>query len=258
MPVPGRLIVNADDWGRDGWTTTRILDCVESGGVSSVSAMVFMDDSEGAAAVARERGIEAGLHLNLTTPFSAKGCPRRVLERQSELSRYLHRGALATVTAHPGLVRGFEYVVAAQLDEFERLYGMKPERIDGHHHAHLCANVLVQRLLPAGTVVRRNFSFQAGEKSVWNRMYRRLIDRALARRHHLADYFFSLAPMDAPSRLRRIFALAQNSVVEVETHPTEPSEYRFLRSGDIFDWLDGAVLGRPSILFARAAGGNSR
>ena len=64
------LIINADDWGYDAHTTTRALTCVERGSISSVSAMVFMEDSERAAAVARDRGIDAGLHLNLDTPFS--------------------------------------------------------------------------------------------------------------------------------------------------------------------------------------------
>ena len=72
----GRLIVNADDWGRDQVTTDRTLDCFVCGALSSVSAMVFMEDSERAAAVALERGIDAGLHLNLSTRFTAGGVDR--------------------------------------------------------------------------------------------------------------------------------------------------------------------------------------
>src|SRR2546426_6533361 len=111
---PGLLIVNADDWGRDSRTTGKILDCFQRRAVSSVSAMVFMEDSERAAAMARERGVDAGLHLNLTTLFSAPKCPERLLERQGELARYLLRHRLAQAVFHPGLVRCFEYVVAAQ------------------------------------------------------------------------------------------------------------------------------------------------
>src|SRR5258708_25144263 len=58
----GVLIVNADDWGRDYETTARTLECALHGTISSVSAMVFMQGSERAAAIARERGIDAGLH----------------------------------------------------------------------------------------------------------------------------------------------------------------------------------------------------
>jgi len=224
----GLLIVNADDWGRDRETTERTRESLNRRGVSSVSAMVFMEDSERAAAIARERGIDAGLHLNLTTPFSASACPARLVERQGELARHLLRHRLAPVVFHPGLVRSFEYVVAAQRDEFSRLYGAEPERVDGHHHMHLCANVLLGGLLPRGALVRRNFSFQPGEKSFCNRFYRRVVDRMLARRHRVVDFFFSLAPVEPASRLQRIFSLARNSVVELEAHPIKPDEYRFL------------------------------
>jgi len=230
---PGRLIVNADDWGYDIETTGKILACAMEGAVSSVSAMVFMEDSVRAAAVARERGIDAGLHINLTAMFSAPGCSTMLMAHQEKVSRYLRWHRLAQVVFHPGLVNSFKYVVAAQVDEFERLYGAAPDRLDGHHHMHLCANVLLQGLLPPGTLVRRNFSFQSGQKSLWNRMYRRLVDGRLAKRHHLADFFFSLAPLEPPDRLREIISLAQRFVVEVETHPVNPEEYRFLLEGGI-------------------------
>src|SRR5437899_2189595 len=100
VPGAGLLIVNADDWGRDAETTTRILDCARLRAVSAVSAMVFMKDSERAAMIARQQGIEAGLHLNLTTPFSAPGCPAPLLERQRTLARNLRRHRLAQVVFH--------------------------------------------------------------------------------------------------------------------------------------------------------------
>lgn len=227
------LIVNADDWGRDAGTTTRILECVVPGGVSAVSAMVFMEDSERAASLAFERGIEAGLHLNFTTPFSAAGVPARLAEHQNGLTRYLRRHRLAPYVFNPRLTRAFEYVVRAQVDEFRRLYGKEPGRLDGHHHMHLCANVLAARLLPAGTFVRRNFCFEPGERSGWNRGYRNAVDRVLARRHRLTDWFFSLAPLDPAERVRRICTLARRSTVELETHPVETDEHRFLRSGGL-------------------------
>ena len=251
LPSPragGSLVINADDWGRDQGNTNSILACVEAGAISTVSAMVFMKDSERSAAIARERGIEAGLHLNLTTTFSVPDCPQRLLERQDELARYLLRHRLAQVVFHPGLIRSFEYVVSAQLREFHRLYGEKPKRIDGHHHMHLCANVLWQDLLPCGAVVRRNFSFDRGEKSPWNLIYRNLVDRRLARRHRLVDFFFSLSPMEPRSRLARIFGLAQHSIVEVETHPINPQEFTFLSEGEILRWSEDLALALPSTL----------
>jgi len=236
------LIINADDWGRDRDTTDRIGECILRRSVSSVSAMVFMEDSERAAGLAREREIDAGLHLNFTTPFSARQCSPLVAQRQQELARYLLRYRLAQVVLHPGLMQSFDYVVAAQTEEFCRLYGGNPERLDGHHHMHLCANVLWGRLLPSGTLVRRNFSFLPGEKSLVNRLYRKTVDHALARRHRLTDFLFSLTPLAPADRLQRIFSLARQHIVELETHPINPEEHRFLTSGAMLHQLGDLVI----------------
>lgn len=230
----GLLIVNADDWGRDRLTTDLTLECIQAKAVSSVSGMVFMEDSERAAAVAQERGIDTGIHLNFTTPFSGPGIPHSLIDHQERIARYLLRYRLAQVMFHPGLVNSFKYVVAHQLVEFRRLYGVEPRRIDGHHHMHLCANVVFGGLLPRGTLIRRNFSFTRGEKSFGNRFYRRIIDQLAQRRHHLVDFLFSLAPLGEPGRLRRIFSLSRDFVVELESHPVNESEHRFLAGGEIF------------------------
>jgi chitin disaccharide deacetylase len=250
----GVLIVNADDWGLNHETTQRISECVLLGTVSSVSAMVFMEDSERAATVAREGGIDAGLHLNLTESFSAARCPASLVQRQQELAKYLQRHRFAQAVFHPALTRSFEYVVSAQLEEFSRLYGGLPGRIDGHHHMHLCANVLLAKLLPAGTIVRRNLSFQPGEKSLHNRLYRRAVDRMLARRYRLTDFFLDLMPLEPPGRLRGIFSLARQSVVELMTHPDNPREYQFLAGGGIRRWTGDCPI---APCFALPSNGNA-
>jgi predicted glycoside hydrolase/deacetylase ChbG (UPF0249 family) len=145
----GLLIVNADDWGRDARTTGCILNCVVRKAVSAVSAMVFMEDSDRAAALALEHRIDAGLHLNFTSPLTARACPTGVAERQRRIAAYLRGHRLAQLMFNPALAKSFEYVVAAQIDEFRRLYGDDPARLDGHHHMHLCANVLFRGLLPS-------------------------------------------------------------------------------------------------------------
>jgi predicted glycoside hydrolase/deacetylase ChbG (UPF0249 family) len=250
----GLVIINADDWGRDQENTERTLECISRGAVSSVSAMVFMADSERAAAIARERKIDAGLHLNFTTPFSAKHQSRRLADHQREIAECLLRHRLAQALFHPRHIRAFEYVVLTQLDEFRRIYGAAPERIDGHHHMHLCLNVLLGGLLPSGIIVRRNFSFQPGEKSWSNRIYRHALDHMLARTHRLTDYFFALQPIDSPEHMRRIFSQANQSVVEVETHPIHPAEYKFLAEGDVFRYAGDHLI---ATRFAWGSNGNS-
>ncbi|HYM74940.1 MAG TPA: ChbG/HpnK family deacetylase [Candidatus Dormibacteraeota bacterium] len=230
----GCLVVNADDWGRDTVTTDRILDCIKVASVSSASAMVFMEDSERAATLACERKIDAGLHLNFTTQFSASNCPAQLREHQHQLGRYLLRHRFAQTVFHPGLMQSFEYVVAHQIDEFRRIYGTEPARLDGHHHMHLCANVLWQGLLPAGAIVRRGLFFNRTEKGLLNRLYRKLINRRLARRHRLLDFLFNLSPLEPASRLQRIYSLARDFAVELEVHPVNPDEYQYLTGGEIF------------------------
>ena len=143
---------------------------------------------------------------------------------------------------HPLLTADFEYVVRAQLDEFQRLYGSAPARVDGHHHMHLCSNVLLQRLLPAGTHVRRNLTFAPGEKSLVNRVYRRCIDAALERRHRLTDFLFTLHALRALSRVEWAMRLARVHAVEIETHPAVPDEPAFLASPLVREWLSQSPL----------------
>jgi predicted glycoside hydrolase/deacetylase ChbG (UPF0249 family) len=233
-PLAGSLIINADDWGNDSETTDRIFDCIRHGTVSSASAMVFMADSQRAAELSVENQIDVGLHLNLTSPFTAPYLPNLLLHHHQRVMRFLRGSRFAKTVFHPELHRSFRYVVSAQLEEFRRLLGFEAERIDGHHHMHLCANVLFADLLPHGTVSRRNFSFQPGEKSAANRLFRKCVDHKLAKRHHISDYFFSLPPFEPAERLERIVGLAKRYVVEVETHPANPEEYRFLMDDSVF------------------------
>lgn len=234
----GLLIINADDWGLDRETTDRIWRCAIEGRVSAVSAMVFMEDSERAAELSRQCGITTGLHLNFTSAYCSKNCPPALAEKQRKITAWLRSNRFSKAIFHPGLRGSFEYVVKAQLEEFERLYGVPPARLDGHHHMHLCPNVLFGALMPDGTTVRRNFSFQPGEKGALNRLYRSAVDRILERRHILADFFFALAPITPMARLHRIFALAKNFTVEVETHPVVADEYEFLTGDEMRRMLE--------------------
>jgi len=237
------VIVNADDWGRDVKTTATAFDCLMRGAVSSVSAMVFMQDSERAADLSKQHGIDAGLHLNLTTPFSSRQCPDRMRSQLEKVAGFLRSHRLAQALFHPGLVASFDYLVRMQLEEFELIYGVQPKRVDGHHHMHLSENVLRQKLIPENIIVRRNFSFARGENGWLNRLYRRRQDRALARRYCIADFFFSLRPMDT-ARMANILNLGNRFDVEIVTHPFNREEYEFLMGGGLPRCLEGVGIGR--------------
>ena len=69
-PANRMLIINADDWGRSVAETDAALRCYKGGRITSVSAMVFMEDSERAAELAKENELDVGLHLNFTDEFT--------------------------------------------------------------------------------------------------------------------------------------------------------------------------------------------
>jgi hypothetical protein len=230
------LIINADDWGRDARTTDRIFECFQQGVLSSASGMVFMQDSARAASIANKERLDIGLHLNLSAPFSATEIPTRLATHQQKVREYLCAHRSARLLYHPGLANSFEYAVAQQLEEFSRLYGRTPDRIDGHHHMHLSANVLLQGLLPSGTIVRRHFSYEPGEKILRNSVFRLFSRVLLGGRYRVVDFLFSLPPFAPAARVQRIFNLARRFVVEVETHPIKPEEYRFLTGRGLLRW----------------------
>ena len=229
-------IVNADDWGENAITTKRIWDCVKAGSVGSVSAMVFMEDSERAAELARTNGVDAGLHLNLTSGFSAATGSSRLSLHHERVAAYLGQSRMTPYVYHPGLASSFRYVVASQFEEFQRLYGDPLPRVDGHHHMHLCANVMMDRLLPRNCVIRRNFSFARGEKSWLNRFARGIYDTLLSSRYKMVDALVPLAPVEPSERLARLFSRACLASVEFETHPVRQDEYEFLMGGGVFQY----------------------
>jgi hypothetical protein len=204
--------------------------------------MVFMQDSERAARLAIDYALDAGLHLNFTTSFSASSTPRQLAKHQESVSRFLLSSRLAPAVFHPGLTGAFEYLVSAQLSEFARLYGKEVARIDGHHHMHLSANVLFKGLLPAGVALRRNSSFFSGDKSFLNRFYRRTQDLVLARRHPMPDYLFEFSSSVRNGYLPRICNLAREFCVEIETHPVRAAEYELLAGGRIFSMIDDLTI----------------
>ena len=229
------LIINADDWGRSGLETDAARACYEKEAVTSVSAMVFMEDSQRAATIAREGGIATGLHLNLSEEFTGPGVPREITNAQKSIARFLCLNKYALIIYHPLLRWDIRRVWKAQSDEFARLYGQGPTHVDGHQHMHLCSNMLFDQVLPAGLKVRRSFSFWPGEKSVLNRMYRLWVDQKLARRYRLTDYFFALPQCIGSGNLPRVLDLARSSNVELMAHPVHADESGFLLSNQ---WRD--------------------
>jgi predicted glycoside hydrolase/deacetylase ChbG (UPF0249 family) len=226
------LIINADDFGLSRLATDRTLSCYKQGSITSASAMVFMEDSQRAADLVREYSIDVGLHLNFTQELTERIHSSLLCDYHDRIIGFLTRTKYNFLIYNPILRKEFEYVFQVQLEEFERLYDMSPSHIDGHHHMHLCANMLIDSIIPEGQKVRRNFTFARGEKSLLNRMYRAAIDKWLVRRYLTADYLFSLSESIKTGRLGRALELSKTSSVELETHPELAGEYEWLMGNE--------------------------
>jgi len=237
------LIVNADDYGRSPRETDVTLRFFNDARISSTTAMVFMSDSQRAAELAHDSAIDIGLHLNLSQPFSGKTSSGKLQEYHQRVVRFITSSKYSRCFYNPLLRKEFQYVYQAQFDEFVRLFERPPSHIDGHHHTHLCTNMLVDEIIPADLRVRRSFCFRAGEKGAVNRFYRGIVDRALVRKHKVTDFFFSLQQCLNDGKLGTVFDLAKTSTVELMTHPAEPKELEYLASDAYFTSLRDLQMG---------------
>lgn len=238
MRAGGLLIVNADDWGVDQPTTDAAAECCAAGAVTSVSAMVFMADSERAAQLALERALAVGLHINLTTPFTDPAAGQQLQGRQDRLVAHFAGFGWRRWGASPTRSAAIEHSIADQLAEFRRLYGRDPTHFDGHHHIHQSLGVLAARAIPAGSRMRPSFTFGPGEKTWLNRAYRGGLNAILSARFATPRYFFSLRdlhPALGGSAVEEKLALSSGSAVEVMTHPAEADERAVLLDRD---WLE--------------------
>jgi len=231
------IIITSDDYGKTALATDSIIQCFINGRITSASAMVFMEDSERAASLAIPAGIEVGLHINFTTPFSVAKIASLLRDHHSRVASYLTKNDLAQIIYNPSLAGSFDYLFKAQLEEFNRLYGREPDFYNGHHHMHLCANMLMGKRLPKRAFVRRTFTIGRGEKDVFTLIYRRLLDVIVDRRFLSTDYFFNIQPLGNIVRLQAIFDRADNHSIEIEVHPENADEIDFLLSDQYLSLL---------------------
>jgi chitin disaccharide deacetylase len=229
----GLLIVNADDWGYDEATTGAIVDCHRAGGLTSTTAMMFMAGSEEASSIAgRHPQLGVGLHLNLFEEYSGDSASVSVRDRQRRLLDGFQHLRRRRWLYDPRIRQQVDRVVADQFDRFVELYGRAPTHVDGHHHSHLAANVLLSPSLPRGTAIRNALS----DTHRWNPLssaLRAVRGRLVLSRLRSTDYFFSIETVwpgltgaPPPDKLE----MSRHASIEVMVHPAFPEEYEPLQS----------------------------
>jgi predicted glycoside hydrolase/deacetylase ChbG (UPF0249 family) len=127
-----RLIVNADDLGRDAGVNRGVFEAHERGIVTSASLMVNGPAAPDAAAQARENPrLGIGLHLALTGAVP-------VLAREHVASIVDTEGRLPATPAGLARARPSEVLgeARAQVRRFRELMGRAPTHLDTHHHSH--------------------------------------------------------------------------------------------------------------------------
>lgn len=242
------LIITADDWGGNSAATNCSKLCFINGRITSVSAMVFMSDSERAAELALEYRIESGLHLNFSSPFTGPIRSEKLFASHLRVAAFLEKSKYAPLFYNPFLKNDFEYVFMTEYDEYVRLYGMAPTYINGHRHKHLCSNILIDGLIPKGSRVRRTFTFHRGEKNLLNLLYRAAIDRVISSKYVSTDCFFSFGPIGNADRLQRIVDLSKQSHVELMVHPERTEEFTHLMSDEWYRMISMIHTGNYGLL----------
>jgi predicted glycoside hydrolase/deacetylase ChbG (UPF0249 family) len=124
---PGTFALCADDFALSETISRAILDLVDAGRLTAVSAMASTPGwSESAGELAARRGrVAVGLHLDLThRPYDGR--------RPSHDLRRLVIGSLTGRLDVEALSAEFE----RQFDRFEAAFGYPPDHVDGHCHVH--------------------------------------------------------------------------------------------------------------------------
>ncbi len=137
-------IINADDFGMRNSINVAIVECIETGTVSSATIMVARDPSAAREAIEfarRYRGRAGfGLHLDLDGFFDFDGTGHYGTNEDDgpagmeETARRLEKDIAAEVRSQ---VRAL------------RAAGISPSHLDGHHNVHLFPCVLAGIVIPA-------------------------------------------------------------------------------------------------------------
>jgi predicted glycoside hydrolase/deacetylase ChbG (UPF0249 family) len=237
------LIITADDFGLDKYATDKISLAYRTNRITSTSAMVFMLDSIRAAKISSELDIEVGLHINLTLPFTQPNVSSFLQKHQDAISSYLLKSKFSQLIYNPILKKSFDFVFRAQEEEFLRLYGRPPSFYNGHHHMHLCANVILGKYLPKDIPIRRTFTFSWREKDPFNILYRRLLDYYINKKYISTHRFYSLSPFQNMEKLRKIITFSKTENIELMVHPKREKEFTFIQSDEYLILIKMAPLG---------------
>ncbi|MDR3555864.1 MAG: ChbG/HpnK family deacetylase [Syntrophobacteraceae bacterium] len=224
------LIINADDWGVNRTCTNRILDCYRNDRITSTTAMLFMNDSLRASEVAREHGLPVGLHLNFTREFDNTRGGAVLNDHQKRLVTYFSKSKYIRTIYNPVIRNSILYSFMSQYDEFIKIFMKTPTHVDGHHHIHLCMNIICDNIIPDNMKIRPRLCGSGGEKNICAILYGKLIDYIIHHRYRVIGSVYKLDVSRSDSKLSEIVNRAVIQNVELITHPARLEEYEYLKT----------------------------
>ena len=249
-----KLVINADDFGKNENATNAIAEAFQKGFVSQTTLMVNMPFADKAVALARERGFagRVGLHLCLTEgrPLSSAmaSCPAFCLEAG------VFRGGVLPSVVDAESTAALKAEIRAQCERYMS-FGLPLLHCDGHHHVQnrwVIARVLMPLLREFGfRTLRRPYNAYPDPCRPHIRPRLRQLRFALsARRHSLlasSDVFDGWTPT-----IERIVSRGTRTV-EVMVHPGFDAAGTLV---DVVDFENGSGTPLDGILSLwNAAGG---
>ncbi|MFA7061758.1 MAG: ChbG/HpnK family deacetylase, partial [Pedobacter sp.] len=168
--------------------------------------------------------------------------------RQKRLVGFFSPNKYNRLLYNPLISNDVKLCFKAQLEEFVRLYGKFPSHIDGHHHIHLCSNVIIDKVIPSQFAVRRGVSFEKHERNILNKAYRNIVNIIVKRRHVCVDKFYVMDSHLLKSGIQHIVTESKTCNLELSSHPEKSESYEFLMGADFLRLIESTHLGRYSDL----------
>ena len=240
MRPPLRVIVNADDFGRDGDTCRETIACFERGVVSSASIMPTMPATAEACAYAkRHPEFSYGVHLTFArqsceAPAAPPETIKTLVDRRGQL-RSMHEvcaRALAGLLSENDIVRE----VDAQLGRI-RDYGVSVSHVDTHGHLHelpVFAHALARALPRHGLQRVRNVR-NVHLRAQWRQPARWLMARCLPVAQgpwRSTDWFYAPCAARDSEWPEQLLRRPWTGTLEVGVHPGRAEEWRFRERAD--------------------------
>lgn len=227
-----KVIINADDCGKNEQVNSHIKDAIEAGKLTSTTIMANMSDVEGALQLYEEycKKISFGIHLNLT-----EGEPllksKKLLEYGyygEQNCRVVFDSTKAEYFRYKILPREVKAEIYKELSAQIKLLqekGVNLSHIDSHHHIHTCFSLIdvIAQLSKDYNIpkIRRIRNYVPISLGYYGRQAWAFISKIKNSNYIMTDFFAIYEEFFSNQRLSQ---LKSNCTLELMVHPGHPNE----------------------------------